>query len=303
MHQLLDFPVNETDTLSVVEGSQASLFAAGAAPYKIPASPDWDRRMLAGRLEIVLLDQSDPSDDVVGTAEIMLAPLISRRGVTATVLLYDAGGQVSASMAVEVAWEPEPLFETAGGLSAREMDAIQERLAVIRTWIRHLGLGDLEAATKALYESWENRNGDVATDGLSRAHWVGILRQVRDGAAKEAVHKDVMLQSITEAEMMAVFNYLTEQDGGGGNGSAGGGKKRNLTKAQLVSAIVAGPMGGRESGGAGSQVGVHSSASSVSIAAAVQGVGGKAPCTSTTAAVHHAAGIFFVKSELFTHFI
>jgi len=295
MHQLLDFPVNETDTLSVVEGSQASLFAAGAAPYKIPASPDWDRRMLAGRLEIVLLDQSDPSDDVVGTAEIMLAPLISRRGVTATVLLYDAGGQVSASMAVEVAWEPEPLFETAGGLSAREMDAIQERLAVIRTWIRHLGLGDLEAATKALYESWENRNGDVATDGLSRAHWVGILRQVRDGAAKEAVHKDVMLQSITEAEMMAVFNYLTEQDGGGGNGSAGGGKKRNLTKAQLVSAIVAGPMGGRESGGTGSQVGVHSSASSVNIAAAVQGVGGKVPSTSITAAVHHAAGIFLSK--------
>jgi hypothetical protein len=30
MHQLLDFPVNETDTISVVEGSQASLFAAGA---------------------------------------------------------------------------------------------------------------------------------------------------------------------------------------------------------------------------------------------------------------------------------
>ena len=32
MHQLLDFPVNETDTISVVEGSQASLFAAGAPP-------------------------------------------------------------------------------------------------------------------------------------------------------------------------------------------------------------------------------------------------------------------------------
>ena len=96
MHQLLDFPVNETDTISVVEGSQASLFAAGAAPYKIPASPEWDRRLLAGRLEMVLLDQSDPSDDVVGTAEVMLAPLISRRGVAATVPLYDAGGQVSA---------------------------------------------------------------------------------------------------------------------------------------------------------------------------------------------------------------
>jgi len=52
--------------------------------------------MLAGRLEMVLLDQSDPSDDVVGTAELMLAPLISRRGVTATVPLYDAGGKVSA---------------------------------------------------------------------------------------------------------------------------------------------------------------------------------------------------------------
>ena len=96
MHQLLDFPINETDTISVVEGSQASLFAAGSAPYKIPASPEWDRRMLAGRLEMVLLDQSDPSDDVVGTAELMLAPLISRRGVTATVPLYDAGGKVSA---------------------------------------------------------------------------------------------------------------------------------------------------------------------------------------------------------------
>ena len=53
-------------------------------------------RKLAGRLELVLLDQSDPSDDVVGTGQLMLAPLLSRRGITGTLLLCDAGGQVSA---------------------------------------------------------------------------------------------------------------------------------------------------------------------------------------------------------------
>ena len=52
LHQLLDFPFNETDTISVVEGTQASLFEAGAAPYKIPASADWDRRLIGGRLEM-----------------------------------------------------------------------------------------------------------------------------------------------------------------------------------------------------------------------------------------------------------
>ena len=45
---------------------------------------------------------------------------------------------------VEVAWEPEPIFESSGGLTAREVDAIQDRLAVICTWIKYMGLGDLE---------------------------------------------------------------------------------------------------------------------------------------------------------------
>jgi len=185
LHQLLDFPVADTDTISVVEGSQASLFAAGAAPYKIPASPEWDRRLLAGRLELVLLDQSDPSDDVVGTADVMLAPMISRRGLAGTVPLYDAGGQVSARLALEVSWEPEPLVETTRGLSAREAAAIEERLAVIRAWIMHLGLGDLRPAAQALFESWVRKNSTIEAEGISRSDWVAALRDVRETAAKE----------------------------------------------------------------------------------------------------------------------
>ena len=234
LHQLLDFPVNETDTISVVAGSQASLFAAGAAPYKIPANPEWDRRLIAGRLEMVLVDQSDPSDEAVGSADLLLTPLTSRRGITATVPLLDSAGQVSAYFEVEVAWEPEPLFESGVGLSARELFAMDERLAVIRTWIKHLGLGDLKAATKAVYESWENRDSDIAAEGLSRAQWVAILRQVKDDAATQAAHKDATLQSITEAEMVAVFNYLTEDAGAG----AGSGKPVRLQKEALVNAIV-----------------------------------------------------------------
>jgi hypothetical protein len=185
MHQLLDFPVSDTDVISVVEGSQASLFSAGAAPYKIPASPEWDRRLLAGRLELVLLDQSDPSDDVVGTADLMLAPLISRRGIAGMVPLYDAGGKVSAQMAVEVAWEPEPLVEMSRGMSAREVESVEERLAVIRTWIMHLGLGDLRPATEALYGSWMRKHSAIEAEGISRTEWVAILRGVRETAAKE----------------------------------------------------------------------------------------------------------------------
>ena len=49
------------------------------------------------------------------------------------------------------------------------MAAAEERLAVIRSWIKHLGLGDLEAAAKALYESWVDRNGHVPGEGLSCA--------------------------------------------------------------------------------------------------------------------------------------
>ena len=43
-----------------------------------------------------------------------------------------------------MAWEPEPLFDTGRGLSAREVDVIQDRLAIIRTWIKYMGLGELE---------------------------------------------------------------------------------------------------------------------------------------------------------------
>ena len=122
---------------------------------------------------------------------------------------------------VEVAWEPEPLFDTGRGLSDREVDAIEDRLVVIRTWIKYMGLGELEvlsfacicripaflngmrlrsvvilacaahwamamaltpgdsqAATKALYESWERdgRFAGIATEGVSRAQWVRVCR-------------------------------------------------------------------------------------------------------------------------------
>ena len=43
-----------------------------------------------------------------------------------------------------MAWEPEPMFDTDSGLSAREMDVIEDRLSVIRTWIKFMGLGELE---------------------------------------------------------------------------------------------------------------------------------------------------------------
>ena len=43
-----------------------------------------------------------------------------------------------------MAWEPEPMFDIDSGLSAREMDVIEDRLSVIRTWIKFMGLGELE---------------------------------------------------------------------------------------------------------------------------------------------------------------
>jgi hypothetical protein len=127
-----------------------------------------------------------------------------------------------------VAWEPEPMLDIGSGLSAREMDVIEDRLSVIRTWIKFMGLGELEvppplflshcpcrslrcayvsflllfvvmcvargpcrrlagyvmldvtgcpqAATKALYESWERdgRFAGIAAEGVSRAQWVCV---------------------------------------------------------------------------------------------------------------------------------
>lgn len=45
---------------------------------------------------------------------------------------------------VEAAWDPEPMFDMGNGLSAREMDLIEDRLGIIRTWIQFMGLGELE---------------------------------------------------------------------------------------------------------------------------------------------------------------
>ncbi len=69
-----------------------------------------------------------------------------------------------------------------------------------------------------------------------------MLREVRDGAAKETAHSNSKspLQGITMAEMLALFNYLTDVDGSGG-----GGAERRLLKAQFIAAIT---RGGREHG-------------------------------------------------------
>jgi len=68
---------------------------------------------------------------------------------------------------------------------------------------------------------------------------VAILREMRDGAAKEAAHQGATLQSITEAEMVAIFNYLTGAGGGGA-----GVEPSKLQKVTLVQAIVGGGAGG-----------------------------------------------------------
>jgi hypothetical protein len=60
---------------------------------------------------------------------------------------------------------------------------------------------------------------------------------MREGAAREAAHKGAALQSITEAEMVAVFNYLT---GAGDWGAGAGGQPSKLQKMTLVQAIVGG---------------------------------------------------------------
>ena len=60
---------------------------------------------------------------------------------------------------------------------------------------------------------------------------------MREGAAKEAAYKGAALQSITEAEMVAVFNYLT---GAGGGGAGAGGQPSKLQKVRLVQAMVGG---------------------------------------------------------------
>ena len=62
---------------------------------------------------------------------------------------------------------------------------------------------------------------------------------MRDGAAKEAAHQGATLQSITEAEMVAIFNYLTGAGGGGA-----GVEPSKLQKVTLVQAIVGGGAGG-----------------------------------------------------------
>ena len=36
------------------------------------------------------------------------------------------------------------MFDIGSGLSAREMDVIEDRISVIRTWIKFMGLGELE---------------------------------------------------------------------------------------------------------------------------------------------------------------
>ena len=83
--------------------------------------------------------------------------------------------------------------------------------------------------------------------GLICIAWVRACSRVavaRDAQAWQAAVKDATLKGITEAEMLAIFHYITGQDGG------------KMKKEQLVEAIAALPhgdgagLGGRQTGGA-----------------------------------------------------
>ena len=69
------------------------------------------------------------------------------------------------------------------------------------------------------------KHANIEIDQYVTGEQVAILREMRQGAAKEASHKGAALQSITEAEMVAVFNYLT---GAGGGGAGAGGQPSKL---------------------------------------------------------------------------
>ena len=95
---------------------------------------------------------------------------------------------------------------------------------------------------------------------------------MREGAAREAALNGAALQSITEAEMVAVFSYLT---GAGGGGAVGGGQPSKLQKVTLVQAIVGGGAAGPE----GQRVPKSSARTSASASAGDKGATAAPPYT------------------------
>mmetsp|Transcript_1784 Transcript_1784/g.5428 ORF Transcript_1784/g.5428 Transcript_1784/m.5428 type:complete len:141 (-) Transcript_1784:754-1176(-) len=130
-------------------------------------------RLVSGHVEFFVLDNSEfVSDDYIGSCRLSLAPLFSKRGLHSDLKIRDSHSQRGV-LEVEVSWEEEPLH--AGD---REMD--QEAISCLEAlvkWVEHLGLGSVELAAQALFESWESRSIEVLSEGFSKETWISYLSE------------------------------------------------------------------------------------------------------------------------------
>ena len=92
MHQFLDFPPSETDTLVVTDESNFS-FMKGTASYPVPCIAAWDKKLLSRRLDVCIFDDSPAlpaglealeDDGLIGSASVLMAPLLTHRGCKAS---------------------------------------------------------------------------------------------------------------------------------------------------------------------------------------------------------------------------
>ncbi|EKX54480.1 hypothetical protein GUITHDRAFT_160681 [Guillardia theta CCMP2712] len=120
MFQVLDFPVAETRTVPIIEGSKSSSFDDETKSFPIPTDSSWNQRtcgiLCAGQFRQVGIccscgcDWSTEfvSDDYIGSCRLSLAPLFSKRGLHSDLKIRDSHSQRGV-LEVEVSWEEEPL--------------------------------------------------------------------------------------------------------------------------------------------------------------------------------------------------
>lgn len=212
MHQLLEFDVAETDSVKVLDGTTASFFNKGSARYVVPCDAEWDKRLLGHRLEFCVLDESDFAGEAyVGMASLLLSPLLSRRGMRASLSLFDPDGQVSGTLKIEVAWEPEaiPVRMPKGAAYRHVVFAILKAVRV---------LGGGEGPASALFQQMLGRGGQGAGGALDEVAWVEAVQEEADRFARP-----------TDAEVIELFHSMC----------VGGARPRVVREDTFVAAVAA----------------------------------------------------------------
>jgi hypothetical protein len=214
MFQLLDSEVSETEVVKT-DSAGGARFTGGQTSVAIPATAEWDKRLLAQRLEVCVFDEDEdgaPGGGYVGVARLLLAPLLSHRTVRSVEPLYGFDDLLAGYVTIRAQWLPEPVADapaTGPGLAQGAAmlgnsvpnAELARDLWGVRVWIEGLGLENGVAGYGAAFEQLLVAAAGSDFEALSEAAFQAALA----GQSRLAQQ----LGGTQQQRLLALFAWMT----------------------------------------------------------------------------------------------